>query len=65
MTGAGAGRGGAPSEEEALLLDAVERFLAKDVKPFAHALEQADEYPVDIVEKMKSLGLFGATIGQR
>ncbi len=45
MTGAGEGRrGSALGEEEALLLDAVERFLAQDVKPFAHALEQADEY---------------------
>jgi alkylation response protein AidB-like acyl-CoA dehydrogenase len=56
---------GAGREEESLLLDAIERFLAKDVKPVAHALEQADEYPSEIVEKMKALGLFGATIGQR
>jgi alkylation response protein AidB-like acyl-CoA dehydrogenase len=66
MTGAVEGPfGGAGSEDETLLLDAVERFLAKDVKPVAHALEQADEYPAEIVEKMKALGLFGATIGQR
>ncbi len=59
------GAGGVGIEQETLLLDAVEQFLAKDVKPFAHALEQADEYPAEIVEKMKALGLFGATIGQR
>jgi alkylation response protein AidB-like acyl-CoA dehydrogenase len=32
------------------------------VKPYAKALELKDEYPHEIVEKMKPLGLFGATI---
>jgi len=48
--------------EDALVLDAVDRFLERDVKPFAHALEAADTYPVEIVEKLRALGLFGATI---
>ncbi len=49
-------------DNEQIILDAVAKFLAKDVKPFAKALELKDEYPHDIVEKMKVLGLFGATI---
>ena len=48
--------------DEDLILDSVERFLERDVKPYAHELEAADAYPGDIVEKMKELGLFGATI---
>ncbi len=48
--------------DEALILDSVERFLERDVKPYAHDLEAGDTYPADIVEKMKVLGLFGATI---
>ena len=48
--------------DEALILDSVERFLERDVKPYAHDLEASDTYPADIVEKMKALGLFGATI---
>ena len=48
--------------DEALILDSVERFLERDVKPYAHDLEAGDTYPADIVEKMKALGLFGATI---
>ena len=48
--------------DEALILDSVERFLERDVKPYAHDLEADDTYPADIVEKMKALGLFGATI---
>ncbi len=48
--------------DEALILDSVERFLERDVKPYAHDLEAGDTYPDAIVEKMKTLGLFGATI---
>ena len=48
--------------DEALILDSVERFLERDVKPYAHDLDAGDTYPADIVEKMKVLGLFGATI---
>ncbi|HEY5636377.1 MAG TPA: acyl-CoA dehydrogenase family protein [Burkholderiales bacterium] len=51
-------------EEDAAVLDAVDRFLAREVAPRAHALEQADEWPAEIVEGMKSLGLFGATISE-
>ncbi len=51
--------------EEQIILDAVDKFLEKDVRPHAKDLELADEYPTEIVEKMKSLGLFGATIGAR
>ena len=52
----------AAAGDEALILDSVERFLERDVKPYAHDLEAGDTYPADIVEKMKALGLFGATI---
>lgn len=50
-------------EDEGLVLEAVERFLEKDVRPVAHALESADTYPREIADKMTALGLFGATIG--
>ena len=48
--------------EEQIILATVDKFLARDVKPFAKDLELRDEYPHEIVEKMKVLGLFGATI---
>lgn len=51
-----------PNEEEALILDSVDRFLETEVRPVAHDLEAKDEYPTEIVEKMKDLGLFGCTI---
>jgi alkylation response protein AidB-like acyl-CoA dehydrogenase len=50
--------------DETLILDAVEKFLERDVRPVARTLELADAYPHEIVEKMKELGLFGATIGE-
>ncbi len=50
------------AEQERLLLDSVDKFLDRDVKPHVHRLEHDDIYPVEIVEKMKALGLFGATI---
>ena len=47
---------------DALILDAVEAFLARDVSPHVHALEHEDIYPEAIVAQMRELGLFGATI---
>ncbi|HMK67376.1 MAG TPA: acyl-CoA dehydrogenase family protein, partial [Stellaceae bacterium] len=48
--------------EDALILDSVRRFLDREVKPHVHRLEHDDIYPEEIVEQMKALGLFGATI---
>ncbi|MDH3288645.1 MAG: acyl-CoA dehydrogenase family protein [Betaproteobacteria bacterium] len=52
-------------EQEALILQSVDRFLERDVRPVVHALEAADAYPTEIVEKLKTLGLFGATIAPK
>ena len=52
----------ASAGQERLILDAVDRFLERDVRPVVRALEAADTYPTAIVEKLKTLGLFGATI---
>jgi len=47
---------------ERVVLDAVDRFLEIEVRPHAHALEKDDIYPAELVEQMKTLGLFGCTI---
>ncbi|MGH8621230.1 MAG: acyl-CoA dehydrogenase family protein [Burkholderiales bacterium] len=52
----------AGDEQEALILKSVDRFLEREVRPVVRALEAADTYPAAIVEKLKTLGLFGATI---
>jgi len=49
-------------EQERLILDAVDRFLERHVHPVASRLEHDDEYPEEIVERMKELGLFGCVI---
>lgn len=48
--------------QDTQILDTIEAFLARDVVAHVHALEAADTYPAEIVERMKELGLFGATI---
>src|SRR6266545_4537866 len=50
------------SEVDAAILDSIDRFLEREVRPVAHELEASDTYPAEIVEKLKALGLFGATI---
>jgi alkylation response protein AidB-like acyl-CoA dehydrogenase len=52
------------AEEEAQLLEAIDRWVEKEVKPIAQEHDQEDKYPHALVEQMKELGLFGATIGQ-
>ena len=50
------------TSEETMILDSVDRFLERDVRPVARELEASDTYPQSIVDRMIELGLFGATI---
>jgi alkylation response protein AidB-like acyl-CoA dehydrogenase len=50
------------TDDERMILDAVDRFLESEVRPHVHKLEDEDIYPAEIVEKMKEMGLFGCTI---
>jgi alkylation response protein AidB-like acyl-CoA dehydrogenase len=52
----------ASDEQETLILQSVDRFLERDVRPVVRVLEAADTYPAAMVEKLRALGLFGATI---
>jgi alkylation response protein AidB-like acyl-CoA dehydrogenase len=52
------------AEDERQILESINKFLDRDVRPYVMTLEHADEYPIDMVEGMKSLGLFGAIIPQ-
>jgi alkylation response protein AidB-like acyl-CoA dehydrogenase len=44
------------------LVSTVRRFVEREVLPVALELEHADEYPAEIVDGMRELGLFGVTI---
>ena len=48
--------------DERQMLDAIAKWLERDVRPQVLELEHGDVYPVEMVEQMKALGLFGATI---
>jgi len=52
----------ANNEDERIILDVLDDFLTREVKPVCHDLEHDDIYPAEIVEKMKKLGLFGTII---
>jgi alkylation response protein AidB-like acyl-CoA dehydrogenase len=49
-------------EQESMILDALDRFLEVEAKPYVHQLEKDDIYPEEMVEKMKAMGLFGCII---
>ena len=51
-----------PDSEDNLIIESVNKFLEKDVKPYVKEFESQDKYPQDIADKMADLGLFGATI---
>ncbi|MDQ6639499.1 MAG: acyl-CoA dehydrogenase family protein [Pseudomonadota bacterium] len=53
-----------PVEDQQEFVDAVETWVEKELRPVARKYDLEDEYPHDIVEQMKELGLFGATIGE-
>lgn len=52
------------SNDQQEFVDAVEVWVEKELRPVARQYDLADEYPHAIVEQMKELGLFGATIGE-
>ena len=65
MTKAAAPGGlGDSAELQAEIVAAVRAFVDKDVIPVASALEHADEFPAELVETIRAMGLFGTTISE-
>ena len=52
-------------DEESALLDAIQKWVDKEVRPVVQKYDHADEWPKEIVEQMVEMGLFGATISQQ
>lgn len=48
--------------EQEEMIATVRRFVEREVMPVASQLEHRNEYPHALVERMRELGLFGATI---
>ena len=49
-------------DEQRDILRTVRAFVDREVIPHASALEHADEFPADIVEGMREMGLFGLRV---
>jgi alkylation response protein AidB-like acyl-CoA dehydrogenase len=52
----------AGTDEAREIIETIERWAERELRPVAKKYDHADEYPEDIVAQMKELGLFGATI---
>jgi alkylation response protein AidB-like acyl-CoA dehydrogenase len=50
------------TEDQTEILKLVRQFVEKEIIPVAMDLEHKDEYPTDIVEGLKELGIFGLMI---
>jgi alkylation response protein AidB-like acyl-CoA dehydrogenase len=50
------------TDDQTEILKAVRDFVEREILPVATELEHADEYPTEIVEGLKELGLFGLMI---
>ena len=46
------------------ILATIDKWVEQELRPIAKEYDQADEYPSDLVDQMKALGLFGATISE-
>jgi alkylation response protein AidB-like acyl-CoA dehydrogenase len=50
--------------QEVAIIEAVRRFVAKDVRPNVARLEREAEYPEGLVATMRALGLFGLAVAE-
>ena len=53
------------TEEQQEIVGLVRRFVDEQIMPVATELEHKDEYPAEIVEGMKELGIFGLMIPEQ
>ena len=49
---------------EAALMDSIDKWIERDLRPVAMHHDHHDIWPEETVRQMRDLGLFGATIGQ-
>ena len=55
---------GAPDagEDDAQLLDAIDRWVEREIRPIVREYDHADRYPDHLIGQMREMGLFGATV---
>jgi alkylation response protein AidB-like acyl-CoA dehydrogenase len=49
--------------EEAQLLDSVDRWIERELRPIVREYDHDDRYPHHLIPQMQEMGLFGATVG--
>ncbi len=52
-------------EDEQAIVEAVARWVDREVRPHAGRLERAQEYPTALIEQMKEMGVFGLAVPER
>jgi alkylation response protein AidB-like acyl-CoA dehydrogenase len=52
-------------QDDRELLEAIDAFLDREVRPVARRLDHADTWPAEIVDKMRAMGLFGCIVEER
>ncbi len=53
------------TDTEQQIMATIDKWVDQELKPIAREFDQADKYPAELVEQMKELGLFGATIAEQ
>jgi alkylation response protein AidB-like acyl-CoA dehydrogenase len=51
-------------DQEAAFLDAIDRWIEREVRPVVMHHDHNDLWPAELVDQMAEMGLFGATIGE-
>ena len=64
MSGSSTIRPAMHPDDEAALLDSIQKWIDKDVRPVVMHHDHGDIWPEAIVAQMTEMGLFGATIGE-
>ena len=54
-----------PDAEKQMVIEEVRRFVEREVLPVAHDLERSDTYPVALIDKLRAMGVFAATIPEQ
>ena len=52
-------------EDEQAIVEAVARWVDREVRPHAGRLERAGEYPAALIDQMKEMGVFGLAVPAR
>jgi alkylation response protein AidB-like acyl-CoA dehydrogenase len=52
-------------EDEQAIVEALARWVDREVRPQAGRLEREQQYPTDLIDQMKEMGVFGLAVPGR